>query len=179
MTHLANEVLAMHVAEPGIGVQQAWDRWQSRQGGKSDTRRAIPARERLIGPLLIVMLHKRLVGFPYLLKGVGTGHQQTFLLERAMIALDKSVEIGSVWRADGGLDPQAQQEPHKGGREIASTGNADPTCIPIKGDRGRDTMLLQDLSHGFQSRLRWKSSCTWAGTTKEVSMSTTCCCLPV
>lgn len=38
-----NKVLAMHMAEPSIGVYQAWNWWQSRQRGKRDMRRAIPA----------------------------------------------------------------------------------------------------------------------------------------
>src|SRR5215831_15473568 len=101
---MSNEVLAMHVAEPGIGSHKAWDWWQSRQGGRSDTRRAIPAGDRLIGSLVVVMLHKRLVGFPNLFECADSCHQQTFLLRGAMITLDKRVEIGSVRRADDGLD---------------------------------------------------------------------------
>ena len=30
VTDFANKVLAMHVAEPGIGIYQAWNWWQSR-----------------------------------------------------------------------------------------------------------------------------------------------------
>lgn len=100
-----NKVLAMHMAEPSIGVYQAWNWWQSRQRGKRDTRRAIPAGECLVESFLVVMLHKGFVDFPNLFQCVRTHHQQTFLLEGAMIALDKRVEIGSVWWADDRVDP--------------------------------------------------------------------------
>ena len=71
VTDFTNEVPTMHVAEPGIGIYQAWNRWQSRQGGKRDTRRAIAAGERLIGSFVIVMLHKGLRPLPEPLPAYG------------------------------------------------------------------------------------------------------------
>jgi hypothetical protein len=53
----------------------------------------IATRKGLIGAFLVVGLHKGVVGLSHLLLASGLMHQQTFLLERAMGALDKGVGL--------------------------------------------------------------------------------------
>jgi hypothetical protein len=55
---------------------------------------------------------------------------QTFLIEGAMISLDKPILLGVVWIADEHGDSQAVTKAHESGRKITALSEIPPGACP-------------------------------------------------
>jgi hypothetical protein len=75
LTDLANEMLPIHMRQPGIWINDLRHTREAGQSGEGHPRGLIATRKRLIGPLLIVVLYKAGVGLSHLLFASGIMHQ--------------------------------------------------------------------------------------------------------
>ncbi len=81
---------------------------------------------------------------------------QTFLIEGAMISLDKAMLLWVMGIADEHADSQAVTQAHQGGGKVTTLGRSHPACVPVQSDRGRETVFNECLCHSSQSCLGCK-----------------------
>ena len=88
--------------------------------------RLIATTDPLMRPLPIIVSRKCFCHLANLIQGLGTMELQTFLIEGAMISLDKPILLGVMWIADEHGDSQAVTKAHESGGKITADGG-DPT----------------------------------------------------
>jgi hypothetical protein len=108
---------------------------------------------RLLGSLSIVVLQEGCRHLTCLLSGAWQVHLEALLPQRSLEPLDRGLLVGPMWRADGGLDAQAQQKAHQGRGEVAPAGAADTPGVPIKGEPARQAVLLEEVGHRLKHGL--------------------------
>src|SRR6266566_7120515 len=84
----------------------------------------------------------------------GPMDQQALILVGLLVALDPSIQVGSMRGTHSGDNGKGEQKAHKGGGEVASAGTAHPSRVPIKGEHGRDPLRSQTLCGLFEGGFR-------------------------
>jgi hypothetical protein len=142
----------LQMQEPPIGIDGLGNSRQRREDRINHSRRVVPTRARLVGPLTVVVGEIRLGEFRDLRAGGWPMDLQALLTKRTMKPFDISIQIGPMRRDDIGLHPQTEQKAHQGGREISSRRAEDLARVVIKSEHAGQAMLAQKLSHQLSER---------------------------
>jgi hypothetical protein len=111
--------------EPGIRIDQLWQRWQGRQMRKGGAWWLVAAGERLIGTLHVIVQHEQLGGGLSLRQVAGSIKGEALLLIGAMIAFDKRILLGMVRITDVHVNAQTRSEAQEGGGKVTASRTAD------------------------------------------------------
>jgi hypothetical protein len=72
-----------------------------------------------------------------LLQGFGAMKFQAFLIEGAMVSLDKPILLRVMWVTDEHGDSQAMTKAHQGSGKVTTLRGSYPACVPVQRDGGR------------------------------------------
>src|SRR5260221_6707692 len=104
-------------------------------------------------PLPIIVSRKCFCRLANLIQGLGTRELQTFLIEGAMISLDKPILLWVMWIADEHGDSQAVTKAHESGGESTALWRYHPARVSHQRNIGKENAINAWLCHSSQRRL--------------------------